>query len=83
MEDVREKIKAIEEMIQVVLLAIPREIYAHAYYVCASQRATSDIARTLFLSLAEQEKDHEMKLKNIIEDLQKELQNYKCGCYLR
>ncbi len=81
MEDVRDKIKAIEEMIQVVLLAIPREISAHAYYLSASQRATSDMSRNLFLSLAEQEKDHEMKLKHIVKDLKRELQNYKSRPY--
>jgi len=81
MEDVREKIKAIEEMIQVVLLAIPREISAHAYYLNASQRATSDMSRNLFLSLAEQEKDHEIKLKHIVEDLKRELQNCKRRSY--
>lgn len=77
MEDVREKIRAIEEMIQVVLLAIPREISSHAYYLNASQKATSGISRDLFLSLAQQEKDHEIKLKNIVEDLKKELRKYK------
>ena len=71
--EIKNKIKAIEEMIQVVLLAIPREISARDFYLNAAQRATSDDARELFSSLASQEIGHEAELRRILESLKNEL----------
>ena len=47
----QEKIKAIEEMIQIVLLRIPKEIEAMHFYTKAAEKSTSDEAKNLFLSL--------------------------------
>ncbi|MGC9062973.1 ferritin family protein [Calditerrivibrio sp.] len=46
----QEKIKAIEEMIQIVLLRIPKEIEAMHFYIKAAEKSTTD-ERKISLSL--------------------------------
>ncbi|MCI4625567.1 MAG: hypothetical protein L3V56_06365 [Candidatus Magnetoovum sp. WYHC-5] len=71
------RISELEEMIQIVLLAIPREISAREFYLSAVAKATSDASRTMFLNLAEQEKGHEIWLRKILNDLKTELGGLK------
>ena len=73
----KEKIREIEEMIQVVLLAIPREMSAREFYLNAAKKATSENSRDLFLDLANQEKGHEAELRKILSNLQKDLEEAK------
>ncbi|KAA0258836.1 rubrerythrin [Deferribacter autotrophicus] len=76
-KDKKEKIRAIEEMIQVVLLRIPKEVEAMKFYLSAAKKATSEKARNLFQNLAEQEKGHEAELKRILLELKDELRKIK------
>lgn len=76
-EEIKDKIKAIEEMIQVVLLAIPREISAHEFYLSAAKKTTTDTSRELFESLARQEKGHEAELRRILDNRKSELKRLK------
>jgi rubrerythrin len=76
-EEVKVRVNAIEEMIQVVLLAIPREINAYEFYISAARKATSDSSRDLFVTLAQQEKGHEAELRKILGDLKTELSDLK------
>lgn len=76
-DETKNQIKEIKEMIQVVLLAIPREISARKFYLNAAQKATGDKSREMFIQLAEQEKEHETKLRNILETLKTELKQVK------
>ncbi len=73
----KDRIREIQEMIQVVLLAIPREISAREFYLRAASRAVSDNSRELFTELAEQEKGHEAELRRILEELKEELEQLK------
>lgn len=75
--DKKEKIKDLEEMIQVVLLRIPKEIEAKNFYLSAARRTKSEVARDLFNTLAQQEKGHEAELRRILKHLQTELQESK------
>ncbi|ADR17930.1 ferritin family protein [Calditerrivibrio nitroreducens] len=75
----QEKIKSIEEMIQIVLLRIPKEIEAMHFYTKAAEKSTSDEAKNLFLSLAQQEKGHEAELRRILNDLKQQLMELKNG----
>lgn len=75
----QEKIKAIEEMIQILLLRIPKEIEAMHFYTKAAEKSTSDEAKNLFLSLAQQEKGHEAELRRILNDLKQQLMELKNG----
>ncbi len=76
-EDVKNRIKGVEEMIQVVLLAIPREISARHFYLSAANKATSDESRELFEFLAQQEMGHEAELRRILVNLKNDLKNLK------
>lgn len=76
-EETATSIRSYEEMIQVVLLAIPKETAAYEFYLNAAKRATSDEACELFESLARQEKGHEASLRKILERLKMELREIK------
>jgi rubrerythrin len=56
----------LEEMMQVVLLAIPREIAARELYLSAAKKTKNEAAKKMFLTLAEQEKGHEKWLREIL-----------------
>ena len=49
----------LEEMIEVVLLRIPREAEAMKYYISAAKRISSKTSKELFFCLAEEEAGHE------------------------
>ncbi len=65
--------KSLKEMIEIITLAIPREIDARRSYMAAAEKAVSDRSRNLFFSLAEQEKGHEAVLRDLLRDLRREL----------
>jgi rubrerythrin len=69
-----DRIKELQELIEIVLIAIPREIEAYNYYMNAYNRAVSETSRRMFLYLAEQEKMHEAKLKTQLAELKAELE---------
>ena len=73
----KQRIRELEEMIQVVLLAIPREISAREFYLQAAKKAVSDTSRDLFIDLAEQEKGHEAELRRILTELKDELKTVR------
>ncbi|MDK2792934.1 MAG: hypothetical protein PWQ25_1797 [Deferribacteres bacterium] len=73
----REKIKALEEMIQVVLIRIPKEIEAMRFYLSAAEKSVTQASKELFINLAQQEKGHEAELKRILEDLKQQLAELK------
>ncbi|NIR15896.1 MAG: rubrerythrin [Desulfobacterales bacterium] len=76
-EDRKLRIRSLEEMIQVVLLAIPEETSAQKLYLSAAEKAVSEESKTLFLTLAAQEKGHEAELRHLLENLKSELQSLK------
>ena len=76
-KEIKNSIKSLEEMIQVVLLAIPREIQAYEFYMSAAKKSPNDSSRELFICLAEQEKGHEASLKKILDELKTELNELK------
>jgi rubrerythrin len=69
-----DRIKELQEMIEIVLIAIPRETEAYNYYMNAYNRTASETSRRMFLYLAEQEKMHEAKLKTQLAELKAELE---------
>jgi len=73
MTDKKQKIREINEIIETILLAIPREISARKSYLTAYSKATSERARLLFMSLANDEKKHEEALRDILDKLKTEL----------
>ena len=76
-EEKKKRIKELEEMIEVVLLSIPREIASQKYYQKALEKASSDTTMKFFKTFVEEEKRHETDLKKILKDLQTELKQLK------
>ncbi|TYB33951.1 MAG: rubrerythrin [Flexistipes sinusarabici] len=75
--DRKQKKKSLEEMIEVVLFRIPKEIEAMRFYKSAAEKATDDAAKELFEHLAAQEKGHEAELRRILNDLKNQLNELK------
>jgi rubrerythrin len=73
----KEKIKELQEMIEVVLIRIPKEIEAMNFYMSAAQKTTSPDAKELFVSLSIQEQGHEAELRRILQQLQDEFKALK------
>lgn len=69
--------KELEEMIEILLLAIPKEVISQKFYQTAVAKATSDSTRVFFESLVKEERGHEMRLKRILNELQTELRELK------
>jgi rubrerythrin len=76
-EERKKGIKELEEMIEVILLSIPREIASQKFYQIAFEKATTDTSRKFFLSLVKEEKRHEANLRKILNELQNELKKVK------
>jgi rubrerythrin len=77
MDKRKKRIKELKQMIEVLILAIPREIASQQFYQAAVDKATSETTRKFFLSLVEQEKSHEANLTKILNNLQTELKQLK------
>ncbi|MBZ4671830.1 rubrerythrin [Deferribacterales bacterium Es71-Z0220] len=73
----KEMMKALEEMIQVVLIRIPKEVEAMRFYQSAAEKSVTQASKELFLNLAQQEKGHEAELRRILEDLKRQLNELK------
>lgn len=69
-----DKVRELQEMIDALVIAIPRERAAHAFYMDLVKRATSETSRGMFLYLAEQEKLHEAKLTAMLAELKADLE---------
>lgn len=68
------KIKELEEMKEIITIAIAREQASMRYYTEAFHKATTDNARRLFSLLIEQEKGHEAKLRAQLHEIQSEIE---------
>ncbi len=75
--EIKAKIRELEDMIETVLISIPREITAREFYFSAVRRFRSGPAKELFTDLAEQEKGHEAELRHILKKLRTELADLK------
>lgn len=65
--------KDLRDMIEVVTLAIPREIESYHFYMKAMRKSKSDISRNLFRALADEERGHEAVLRNLLEEFKSKL----------
>lgn len=76
-DDLKQKIRELEDMIEIVLISIPREISAREFYLNSVQKFREGPARELFSDLAEQELGHEAELRKILKRLKEELLELK------
>jgi len=72
-----EKIKALEEMIQIVLLRIPKEVEAMHFIWRPQRNRPVKKQRICLLALLNREKGHEAELRRILGDLKNELEELK------
>ena len=77
MNETKKKIKEVEEMIEFVVISIPRELASQKYYQKAVKKASSETTRKFFQSFVEEEKRHEANLRRILKKLQNELKQIK------
>lgn len=77
LKELQAKINDLQDMIEAILLAIPREREANEYYANAYSGATSEASRKMYSYLAEQEKLHEATLRKRLGELEQELVDTK------
>ena len=65
-------VKEIDRMIEVIVRSIRKEREAHDLYLATARSATGEMTRKLFERLAEQEMEHERKLRAAMKLLEQE-----------
>ena len=68
------KIKELEEMKEIITIAIAREQASMRYYTEAFLKAITENTQRLFSLLIEQEKAHEAKLRAQLHEIQSEIE---------
>lgn len=76
-ENLARKIREIEERIEALIIAIPKEEASHAFYMGLADTTTHEGAKKMFIELAEQELEHRRKLEDVIQSLKEELDRLK------
>ena len=64
-------------MIEVVIRMIPKEHSARELYLSTSRWAKREMTKELFENLADQEQQHEDKLRGVLERFKKEMNKVK------
>jgi rubrerythrin len=77
MDETRKKINELNEMIEFIVISIPREIASQKYYQKAAEKTSSQSTRKFFQHFVEEEKSHEAHLKKILNDLRNELKELR------
>jgi len=72
-----DKIKDLERVMEVVMRMLPKEHDAGEFYQSTARIAQREFVRSMFDWLAEQERQHESKLKGILDLLKMEIQELK------
>jgi len=72
-----EKVRDLENVMEVVMRMLPKEHDAGEFYLTAAKAAQREFLRSMFEWLAEQEKQHESKLKGMLELIKMEIQELK------
>ena len=64
------RIKELEEMVEILCIALAREKNSVRYYTEIYQKATTERARRMISTLLEEEKRHVINIKNHINEIQ-------------
>ncbi|KPK89365.1 MAG: hypothetical protein AMJ94_12275 [Deltaproteobacteria bacterium SM23_61] len=67
-------IKDLEELAEIISIAIAREKSSVEYYTKAFRKARTETARRVFSLLIEQEKGHEAKLRGQLHEINSEIE---------
>lgn len=68
------RIKELNEIIEIILLAIAREETSIKTYSSALEKATTETTRKMFSLLLEQDKNHEVTLRAQLKEMRAELE---------
>lgn len=74
---VKELIKELEERMEALTIAVPKEEAAYHFYLDLAHTTKHDGTRKMFLKLADQELDHKHNLEKSIDEIQQELAKLK------
>jgi len=67
----------LENKIEALVIAIPKEKEAHDFYMNLHDEYTDVSSKEMFLFLADQELKHQKRLENLLADLEKKLKELK------
>lgn len=70
-----DKIKELEELLEMVSIAIAREKSSIAFYIDAYNKAITEDAKKIFSTMIEQERNHEAELRNQLQALKTEIES--------
>lgn len=74
-----EKIRKIEEQIEALTVAVPKEDAAHRFYMDLAEGASHKGAKEMYLKLAEQELHHKHDLEKLIDTLKGQIEKLRQG----
>ena len=66
-------VRELEERLEALVIAIPKEIAAHQFYLDLANSTKHEGARKMFLELADQELGHKHSLEMVVEEIQNEI----------
>lgn len=72
-----EQIKELEERLEALVIAIPKEESAYHFYQNLANTTKNEGTRKMFLELANQELGHKEKLEQFIDEINKELRRLR------
>jgi rubrerythrin len=75
----KELIRELEERLEALVIAIPKEIAAHKFYLDLANSSQHEGARKMFLELADQEFGHKQSLEKVVKEIQNEIAELKAG----
>lgn len=70
-------IKELEDQLEALVIAIPKEEAAHHFYLVLANSTKNEGTRNMFLQLAAEELDHKRSLEKVAEDIQREIASVK------
>ncbi len=70
----QERIKYLEEIVEIISIAIARERSSIKYYTEARQKSITENTRRMFSFLVEQEKGHEAHLRVHLHEIKSEIE---------
>ncbi len=73
----KDDIKEIKRIIEIATVAIPKERDARNFYLAAAEHSPGEMSRQIFQSLADQEEEHEARLKALIAMFEERLDSLK------
>ncbi len=69
----KKMIRELEEQLEALVIAVPKEEAAHDFYLKLANSTKHEGTRKMFLQLAEQEEGHKRSLEQVVDQIQGEI----------